>query len=277
MSIVKADVPIVTNPSVAEFAEIVRRGRPVVVRGATDEWPALQRWSLDYLRTVAGHRVVPIEFYPEGSYYGSWTTVKMTLRRYLEVVESTGAAELCYLAQAKVDDYLPELVDDLPVPAIVSALAEPGTGIFVGRDSVTSMHYHSRDEALLCQISGEKRVRLYAPADFDNLYYARPTSYRYNFSRIDFSDEPERRYPRLRRATPYEVTVVAGDALFIPLYWSHITQNQGLSISATMFWRSVDNVWDPLPLALRARFGFWFRSQVGARVMAGVEKALGYS
>lgn len=276
MPIISLDVPRIDKPSRDEFQQIVRARQPVVVRGATDQWPALREWTLDHLKQKAGHRVVPIEFYPEGSWYSPWTTVRMSLRRYIEILQSDGDPEMCYLAQAKVDDYLPELVDDVPAPEVLTGIDGVGAGVFLGRDSVTALHYHSRDEALLCQISGQKKVVLYGPEDYDNLSYSRPLSYRYNFSTIDFSDSPEARHPRLRRARPYEVTVEAGDALFIPLFWSHVTENRGLSASVTFFWRA-SHAWSPLPMALRARGGFAFRSQVSERVMGRMEKLLGYS
>lgn len=275
MPIVSLDVPRIDKPTREEFDEIVRSRRPVIVRGATEQWPALREWTLDHLKHTAGHRVVPIEFYPAGTWYSSWTTVRMTLRRYIEILQSEGDPEMCYLAQAKVDDYLPELAEDIPVPDVLGGYEGIGAGIFLGRDSITAMHYHSRDEALLCQISGEKHVTLYGPEDYENLSYTRPFSYRYNFSAIDFSDSPETKHPKLNRARPYEVTVEAGDALFIPLFWHHHTENRGLSASVTFFWRA-SNAWDPLPMALRARSGFAFRSQVSERVMAGMEKLLGY-
>ncbi|WP_283133083.1 cupin-like domain-containing protein [Rhizohabitans arisaemae] len=270
------EVPVIDNPGREDFMRIVRAGQPVIVRGATEKWPALGEWSPAYIREKSGHRVVPIEFYPGGSWYGQWTTVSMRLDRYIDILESEGAPEMCYLAQAKVDEYLPELVDDVPVPAVLDGQDGIGAGAFLGRDSITALHYHSRDEALLCQISGRKKVVLYAPEDYRNLRYAHPFSYRFNFSDMDLSGEPETRYARLRRARPYECVLEQGDALFIPLFWSHVTENQGLSASVTFFWRSVDNTWTPLSLALRSRLGFWFRSQVSGRVVGGIQKLFGY-
>lgn len=270
------DLDVVDGITEREFGDIVRAGRPVVIRGAIDHWPALREWTLGYLKERAGRRTVPIEFYPDGSWYGQWTTVPMRFDRYLDLLESPGEPEMCYLAQAKVDDYLPELVDDIPVPRVLDGLNGIGAGVFLGRDSITALHYHSRDEALLCQIGGHKEVTLFEPADYRHLHYANPLSYRFNFSRIDFSDAPERRYPGLREARGYRCVVQRGEALFIPLFWSHVTRNLGLSTSVTFFWPSAGDTWSPLRLALRSRFGFWFRSRVSGRIVGGVERLFGY-
>ena len=40
-------------PSPLEFyRDFVSRNSPVVIRGATDQWPALKKWTHDYLRLV---------------------------------------------------------------------------------------------------------------------------------------------------------------------------------------------------------------------------------
>lgn len=37
-------------PSSSEFLELVESSTPVIIRGAVKHWPALERWSTDYLR-----------------------------------------------------------------------------------------------------------------------------------------------------------------------------------------------------------------------------------
>ncbi|MFI6522292.1 cupin-like domain-containing protein [Spirillospora sp. NPDC050679] len=265
------DVPVVRDPGRAEFADIVRQGRPTVLRGVLDGWPALRNWSPEHLREKAGHRSVPIEFY--GSWYGAWTTVPMRLSRYLDLLTPEGEPERCYLAQVNLADHLPELLDDVPIPDVLKG-ADAGVGAFLGRDSVTALHYHTNDEALLCQIGGEKRVTLWEPGAYRALRLHHPLSYRFNFSRIDFDRAPG---ARAQAGPRYEATLRSGDALFIPLFWGHLVENTGLSTSVTFFWPAVHRRWEPLPLALRSRLGFSFRRRVGNPVVDGLQRALGYS
>lgn len=275
-SLVEYAVPVVEGIDAQEFAALVTRGRPVLIRGAVADWPALDSWTLDSLRDRTGHRRVPVEFY-EGSWFGPWETVEMTMQRYLEVMASDGDPEMCYLAQTKLDEYLPELVDDITVPELLAQQPAPGAAFFLGRESVTALHYHTRDEALLCMVGGRKEVTLYAPHDFDRLGYHPWPSYRFNFSRIDFTAEPETDHPELLRAQPYRVVVEPGDALFIPLYWSHWTRNLDLGTSVTFFWPSRDNLWTPPGLALRSKLGYTFRDQVSVRTLRAVERVFGFA
>lgn len=275
-STVSFDVPVVESPSPEQFRAIVRGHRPAVLRGLIAEWPALREWDLDTLAQRAGHRPVPVEFYPDGSWYSTWTTVTMSFRRYIEMLQSPGPAEMCYVAQVRVDEALPELVDDVPVPDVLLGV-DVGAGVFLGRDSVTALHYHSRDEALLCQIGGRKRVMLYHPDDLRHLSLERATSYRFNFSKIDFGADDADDHPDAGRAVPHECVLSSGDALYIPLYWGHMTVNEDLSSSVTFFWRAEHGLWSPARLALRSRFAFWFRSTIAERVLAGVRRLFGYA
>ncbi|MGZ4098782.1 MAG: cupin-like domain-containing protein, partial [Bacteroidia bacterium] len=34
--------------------------KPLVIRKATDNWPAQQKWTFDYLKEVVGDKVVPL-------------------------------------------------------------------------------------------------------------------------------------------------------------------------------------------------------------------------
>lgn len=275
-SVLEFDLPVIDAPGSEAFSEIVAAGSPVVLRGAIDDWPARELWSLDRLAERAGHRMVPVEFYGEGSWFGPWQTVQMTFSRYLAVVRSPGDAEMCYLAQTKLDDYLPELVDDVRVPGALSGQHGLGAAFFLGNQSITALHYHSRDEALLCMISGRKEVTLYSPEDFEHLDYHRWPTYRFNFSRIDFLDDLQSAHPGLLKAQPYRVVLEPGDALFIPLFWSHWTRNLDIGTSLTYFWPA-ENRWSPAGLAVRSRLGNLFRDRVSQPVMDTVERIFGFA
>ena len=276
MSLMEFEVAAIDTPDASEFAELVAAGRPVLLRKCVADWPALHSWTLPELERRVGHRKVPVEFY-DGTWFGPWQTVEMTMRRYLALMDPDGDPEMCYLAQTKLDDYLPELVPDVSVPAPLARQSGLGAAFFLGRQSVTALHYHSKDEALLCMVSGRKEVVLYRPQDFENLGYNSWASYRFNFSDLDFTDLPETAHPSLLRAQPYRVVVEPGDALFIPLYWSHWTRNLDLGASVTFFWKSRHNLWSPPRLALRSRMGNVLRNQVSQRALHTVEKALGYA
>ena len=55
------DIPCIAPPSAAAFeADFVRPSRPVILRGAIADWPALTKWSLDYFKREFGNRQLPV-------------------------------------------------------------------------------------------------------------------------------------------------------------------------------------------------------------------------
>lgn len=251
-----AEVP---RRHVSDFAgvrELERGRRPFLIEGALDGWPALDRWNPSYLREKVGGTRVPVEFYPSGSYYGGWVQTPLRMDRYLDILTSPGEAERCYLAQVPLLDLLPELADDLSVPGCLAGAPELGLAFFLGRDTVTALHYHSNEQALLCQVSGAKDVLLYPPQDHRYLNFHPWYSYRFNFSRIDFSAVPDGPGSPLRRARPLRCTVRAGEALYIPLHWGHLVEGPGATSSVTFFWRpTAGGTWHSPAMRLRAAVG----------------------
>ncbi|GAA3140723.1 TfuA-like protein [Nonomuraea roseoviolacea] len=248
-----AEVP---RRHVSEFGgvrDLERERRPVLVEGALDGWPALERWNPAYFRERTGRTRVPVEFYPSGSYYGGWVQAPLRMDRYLDILTSPGEAERCYLAQVPLLDLLPELADDLSVPGCLAGAPEMGLAMFLGRDTVTALHYHSSQQALLCQVSGAKEVLLFPPGDHRHLDHHPWYSYRFNFSRIDFSAVSAGPDSPLSRTRPLRCTVRAGEALYIPLYWGHLVEGPGTTSSVTFFWKpTAGRPWWPPAMRLRA-------------------------
>jgi hypothetical protein len=262
----------VAAADLAHPRDLERGGRPVLVDGATDGWDAPHRWTVEHLRRTVGDRRVPVEFYPSGSYYGPWTEGSLRLDRYLSLLQAPGEPERCYLAQVPLVDLLPELAGDVRVPRFLEAAPRLGLAFFLGRDTVTALHFHSREQALLCQVAGEKRVTLFPPTDVPALRYEPWYSYRFNFSRIDFSAGDAAVPPEAR---PVRCTVRAGEALFIPLYWGHLVEGPGLTTSVTFFWSPTTTRWSSPRLRLRAVAGGLARERVIGPLMAGLERRVG--
>jgi hypothetical protein len=71
-------------PSSAVFADYVRRGRPVVITGATDDWPA-RRWSAEYFKRTYGDRLLPVAPIRDGNVvYGAEFGVRYEQIRFGE-------------------------------------------------------------------------------------------------------------------------------------------------------------------------------------------------
>ena len=59
-------VPRVHSPSPIGFPETISSNRPAVITGAFDDWPAMERWNLDYLADAMGDAKVSVNVTPDG-------------------------------------------------------------------------------------------------------------------------------------------------------------------------------------------------------------------
>ncbi len=229
----------IDDPSPAVFSrEILPRRRPVILRNAMADWPALEKWSIDYLTHRVGQRNVRVTHSPSGV-YDAPTYVFMKLTDFFERIANVdGKREgQYYITGIEIAEMLPELSEDVRVPAVIAADRIDHRHLFIGRDTATGGHFHPRHHALLAQIAGEKRVVLFAPSDSKRLYLKRLSGPFFNHSRIaDVRRYDRRRYPRVEKATPIEVVLRPGAMLHIPIHWWHFVYGEGFSASLTFFW-----------------------------------------
>ena len=229
-------------PSAAFFKKYVQGNRPVVLSGAMEGWPALERWSWDYLAAVAGDCTGEVVVSRNGLYPDYVTQpspmakVDMRFAEFLRrAVPAAGAeplppilepGETYYLyGKSYLLDAVPALRADLRKPACLGAVAEPFQRLWISTPGcVTPLHY-DLSNGLLCQVLGTKQVWLFDPAQFDRLY---PRGSQFpgldNFERqsqVDIHHPDDAAFPELRRAVALECRLRQGDTLFIPSNWWH--------------------------------------------------------
>ena len=258
------------NPSRAFFKEtVLPRRRPVIIRHAVDDWPAVRQWSVDYLTRRVGARQIRVTHSP-GGVYDSPNYVFMTVDAFLaRLAASNDTKDQYYVTGIEIADALPELAPDVRVPGIVGEERLDYRHLFIGRDSVTGCHFHPRHQNLLIQLVGRKQVVLFAPADSRYLYPKALSGPFFNHSRVgDVRTYDPQQYPRLRDATPVEVTLEPGMMLHIPVHWWHAVYGAGFNISLALFWPARIREWSfPHP---------GFRSGIRAGV-AAARRVLGAS
>merc|ERR1719330_877710 len=149
-----------------------------------------------------------------------------------------------YLGKVPLAQELPELAEEI-AQAQTCPRREYGScfgglvpqGVFTylgcGRNT-TPVHFDAYENLMLC-LCGSKRVWLYPPCDAPFLY---PVGDGVMYPESDFSrsaaipfrrfdDLPadlRARYPRLSRARPVEVSLRAGDVLYLPCCWWHCVE-----------------------------------------------------
>jgi hypothetical protein len=219
------EVPIAPAMSVGEFrrAHFDPR-RPVVIRGAIADWPALRAWTDEQIVARVGDRPVPAYEMSGGRIQldrmTGFRVVHTTLRDYLvRLREAPGEGRL--YVRAELPGTLAELLADL-LPCPFTTL---GRGLrrnlwVAGAATVTHCHFDLPDN-LVAIIRGRKRFLLFEPDQGKNLYRSPLLSSTPHLARVDLASPDVVRFPRLRFARGWEATVEQGDLLYIPERFWH--------------------------------------------------------
>lgn len=224
------EVERVERPSQADFERYASANAPVLITGVVSSWPAVSRWTPEYLRSVAGDRVLPVARMQSGS-YSQHTREPMMFGAYLDAVAAPtpDGSERLYLSELQIEKHLRELVADFEVPTYIRDKS-PVAATYIGKDVDSQTHFHPHGGALLCVVSGRKRVRLYAPDQTPHLYR------KDNFSAINPLPVDLTRFPKYDGVKYRDVVVGAGEMLFIPIFWWHGVYTDGFSTAVTFFW-----------------------------------------
>jgi lysine-specific demethylase 8 len=242
-------------PPAVFFKKYVEGNRPVVVSGAMEGWPALDRWSWDYLAEVAGECSGEVIVSKNGLYPDYITQpspmakVEMPFAEFLRrAVPAAGdpplppvlvPGETYYLyGKSYLLDAVPALRADLRTPACLGSVAEPFRRLWISTPGcVTPLHY-DLSNGFLCQVRGSKQVWLFDPTQFDRLYARGPQFPGLdNFERqtqVDIHHPDYEAFPEFRRAAALECHLRQGDTLFIPSNWWHEVETLEPSISVQL-------------------------------------------
>jgi hypothetical protein len=208
--------------------------RPCVIAGTIAEWPALAKWTPDYLRAAVGD--APVEFQGGRDEAGDFELAKDRHKRvapfsaYLDLIENSpgnDAYVTAYNSAANQTAFAPLMADIRPVPSLLG----PGEGmLWVGpAGTFTPLHFDLTNN-LLIQIVGRKRVHLVSPNQTRLM-----ANRRHVFSDVhDLEDATcMARDPQAKDIRPYVVTLEPGDMLFIPVGWWHQVRSLDFSVMMT--------------------------------------------
>ncbi|XP_051904969.1 lysine-specific demethylase 8 [Hippocampus zosterae] len=242
-------IPRVKCPSLESFKKnYLLPSKAVLLEGTIDHWPALNQhpWSLEYLRSVAGCRTVPVEV---GSRYTDeeWSQTLMTIDEFIDryilkqrETRQEGATPICgYLAQHQLFEQIPELKDDIRIPDYCCLCDGDEDDVTVnawfGPAGTVSPLHQDPQHNLLAQVVGSKYVRLYSPEDSDKLY-PHSSQLLHNTSQVDVENPDTERFPEFSKAPYRECVLQPGDVLFIPVQHWHYVRSLEQSFSVSFWW-----------------------------------------
>lgn len=210
---------------------------PVIIKDLVHQWPAYEKWDLDYFRTVAGDKVVPLyNSQPaRGKQHQHAAAAHMPLSEFIGRLEQGEKDLRMFFWQIMKE--APVLIDDFEYPDLgMTFFKRLPVLFFAGKDARVNLHFDiDLADILLCHFGGPKTVYLFPPDQTQKLYRV-PFSFSSIFD-IDISQPDYERFPKLRQAEGYQATLEHGDMLYIPSgYWHYVVYND---ISCSMSLRAL--------------------------------------
>lgn len=231
----------------AFFERFVLPGKPAVLRKVVDvdKFPPLTGFcDLESIRKKCGHRRVLVKSLAQKDSKGrsvfiSDPELKLPLVAFLDALqdhEKRGAQVPFYLSRVPLRAELPELAEDvqnaefcpqLEYGSCFGSLIPQGVFTYLGCGrNTTPVHWDAHENLMLC-ICGTKRLLLFPPSDARHLYPVNDFSRSGALPFASFKELPEHlqaKYRLLPSAKPLEVTLHAGEILYLPACWWHCVE-----------------------------------------------------
>lgn len=234
-------VDVVDTISTADFkANYYNPRKPLIIKNLAKNWPAYQKWHWDYFKTLVGDKQVALYNNTKSDAYTPINTADdyKTFGEYIDMIKAGPAGWRIFLFN--IFDHAPQLIQDFTWPEqLMTGFVKKYPMLFTGgQTSITHMHFDiDLSHILHTQFVGRKRVLLF-PYEEQHKLYRKPFEV---LSMIDFSNYYDtanskidyEKFPALRTAKGYDVTLEHGDTLFMPAgYWHHMEYlDSGLAIS----------------------------------------------
>lgn len=224
-------VDVVSDISPEEFKlKYFDKQVPVVIRDLAKQWPAYNKWTWEYLKSVAGDKQIGIYNNVKSDAYTPINKADdyTSFGDYIDMISKGPAAWRIFLFN--IFSHAPQLKEDFTWPEqLMKGFVKKLPMLFVGgKGSITHMHFDiDLSHIMHTQFIGRKRVLLF-PYEEQHKLYRKPFEV---LSLVDFSNyyDPEKskvdveKYPAVQSANGLEVILEHGDTLFMPGgCWHHM-------------------------------------------------------
>lgn len=239
------EIPREKTISKKDFLErYVKPQKPVVIEQLIEDWPAFEKWSLDYIEEMAGDKEVPLfDDRPiSAEFKFNEPHREMKMRDYIGLLKSGPTSYRIFLYNLLKE--VPALQKDFVYPKIgLRILKQIPMLFFGGEGSKVFMHYDIDFANILhFHFHGRKRCILFPPSETKYLYKV-PNAL---ISRqdIDFNNPDYEKFPALKQAEGMVTELKHGETLYMPEgYWHQMTYlTAGFSMSLRAAPRSLSNL-----------------------------------
>jgi hypothetical protein len=218
------------------IANYFKPQKPVVIEHFIEDWPAFTKWNLDYIKQVAGDKIVPLYDDRPVNFEDKFNEphAKMKMSDYVDLLQNKPTKFRIFLWNILKE--VPVLQKDFKYPNFgLPILKKLPMLFFGGRDSYTFMHYDIDFANIFhFHFEGKKEIILFDQKQSKHLYKV-PFSL---ISRedIDFSNPDFKKWPNLKKAKGYSTTLTHGNVLFMPEgfwhYMKYVTPGFSMSLRA---------------------------------------------
>lgn len=218
------DIPRVKNISKDEFLrDYYKPQKPVVIERFIEDWPAFSKWNLDYMKSVAGDKVVPLYDDRPVDYKDGFNEphAKMKMSDYVDLLKKEPTRYRIFLWNVLKE--VPQLQKDYSYPDFGLRLMKGLPMLFFGgEDSYTFMHYDiDLANIFHFHFEGKKEIILFDQRQNKYLYKV-PHSL-ITREDIDFSNPDFEKWPALKHARGYKTYLNHGEVLYMPEgYWHYM-------------------------------------------------------
>lgn len=225
----------------AEFYEdYFYLNRPVILEGLMTDWPALNKWTLPWLRAEFGSYEIEVHanrtLDPLYERHFKSNCSSMNFGDFIAILETPGESNDFYVVGRNVfleRQEFSRMMEDISNPQgflDAETMRPPHVKLWIGpRGTVTPLH-HDRGSVLFGQISGRKQFKFISPFHLPSIYNNPDTCY----SDVILDEGVDLdRFPEMRGVLVREAVIGPGDFLFIPVAWWHWVRALDPSISLT--------------------------------------------
>jgi hypothetical protein len=243
MSFDLSPIDIVNDISKEDFEKnYLNTRRPLIIKNMSRTWPAYDKWTLDYMKTVVGDQTVPLydSSKADPSKPINASAAEMKFADYVDLIKTTPTDLRIFLFDPI--KHAPKLLEDYHAPKeLMGGFLDSYPNMFFGgKGSVTFLHYDiDLAHIFHTHFNGRKHVILFENKWKDRLYqipYATYALEEYNVEKPNFE-----KFPALKGVKGVEAFLEHGDTLFMPTgYWHWMKYLDG-SFSISL--RAWDKSW----------------------------------
>ncbi|HVS92413.1 MAG TPA: cupin-like domain-containing protein [Mucilaginibacter sp.] len=243
MGLILTEIDRVDRISKEDFIHnYLKPRRPLIIRKATENWPALQKWTFDYLKEVVGDITVPLydSSKADPSKPINAAASEMKFGDYMDLIRTQPTDLRIFLFDPI--KYAPKLLEDYrsPTDLMGGFLDKYPNMFFGGAGSATFLHYDiDLAHIFHTHFNGRKHVILFDYKWRERLYCIPFATYAledYDIENPDFD-----KFPALNGIEGQQAFLEHGDTLFMPTGWWHYMKYLNGSFSISL--RAWDKSW----------------------------------